>query len=258
MIKKALHTIVIVIFILLFVVSGLVLTHPYVVEAIKTVLSSAFSNWFRQSPMDEFNKVSGHELAETKEDSPKYRIPIFTEETLSFAEVTNAVTLVSILIDARSECAMLCLRKDIDVKKINPSLPFHYIEWFNRVELNRSKIKKQVAELFDEEKDKRDSAIKRLFFDIKRTRLNYKNLSHKGWTTVEYSWKRWGVEIKTPGYPVYGEAGEFQSLSEEERLLSALISSHFKAILYEEIKTILFERTGSSWLQYLEETEALN
>jgi len=185
--------------------------------------------------------------------------PVLEAGPSSFFAITNTVALLSALIDVQSECCVRSCGLIIDMLKAN-----NYrsdTELFKSLllekELNQLDelfkpviIRDRVAKLLSLEKNNRRLAIKEVREDIKFASMS---INING--IVERTYKRWGVTIRRLG--PYDPIRDGLPLSSEEQVFLLVFTSHYKAILYEEVEKYLIQQAMTSGNQYSKEIEAL-
>ena len=169
---------------------------------------------------------------------------------------TNVVALVSALIDVRSESVVRGLGAEVKRVKHNPHLDNDHLS-YNALKtrlfvqrLDPGVIRYRVAELLSPSRDVRDHAIGKVLKDIEST-------FDPSYGTGLRSFTRWGVTIERM-YPIYANPlVDDPPLSPDQQVFLAIVTSHYKAILYEEVEKCLIKQAVSSGNQYKEEIEAL-
>ena len=227
----------------LMVLLGMFFTHPYVILVVE--------HWFAEVT----------EILASDDDGIKANDdePILEAGPLSVSAITNTVALLSAFIDVRSECCVRSCGLIIDALKAN-----NYrsdTELLKRLclekELNKLDdlfkpiiIRDRVAKLLSPEKNSRRLAIK----DVRQeTRFASMSINING--TFERTYTRWGVTIRRLG--PYDPIRDGLPLSSDEQALFAIATSHYKALLYEEVEKHLIQQAMSSGNQYSKEIEAL-
>lgn len=155
------------------------------------------------------------------------KLPLFLitdDDRLSGSEITNALALMTTLIDLRTE-AVICL------SRFGSHREDFFPETFESFGLSRSKIKRDIGRLLHENKKQREQRIKYINLDLKKARSDIEAFSAK--------------PLADPPPPDQYD-GNLIPLNTGEQMLHAIFSSHFKAILHEEVKLLLLERAESS------------
>jgi len=224
-----------VLIIIIILISALFLTHPYVIYIAK-IRIAAFSKLFESN--------GGLIIAHTNGSS-------FEDAALAFSEITNAVVLMSMLIDSQSECAIRSHCRHVARNKVSHSVPiFSLTDQCEMAGISRQKIRIRTANLLDKDKEIRNLAIEGIYYEKEFP-------GNQSCLMVENTWKRWGVEIKEPGPLTYEKQKELFPLGTEEQLLLTIVASHFKEILYAEVQTLLIKQAKLSENQYVKEIEEL-
>ena len=244
-VKLFLRIIVVMILILFLTVSFLILSHPYVWNSIESVVSTAIDEWFVDYPNDVLSKkLENNNESNTVNDRSfeiKYSLP--SNDSLSFAEVTNTIALMSMLIDLRSEPAVRSFVIYAPTVKTNSFQPF--VEWLKSKQLDELEIRKQISKLLSETPNDRRIAKPELISDIISAQW-HKNDAPSVQGTIVHTWKRWGVTMIGAGsFP------EESSSLKKDQLLSIFISSYFKAILYDEVQSVLLKTPDLYWNQFI-------
>lgn len=167
----------------------------------------------------------------------------------TISDVTNAVALVTTLIDYRAEYAIrnYCLEINFNVLPIRP-----LSEMLNILDdklLNRKIIRYYLSDLLSHDRDKRRSGIIIIRVDIERARYEcLLDVASCNFLGMKFS----GVELA----PNKKER-KARPLSMDEHFFLAILSSHYKAILYEEVEICLTQQAISDGSQFCNEIEAL-
>ena len=224
----------------LIVFFGMFFTHPYVIYVAGGWVAE-FLEIFDSE--DECIKVTNNE-------------PALDLVQFLTCDRTNVVALVSALIDVRSESVVRGLDAEVKRVKHNPHLVNDHLS-YNALKtrlfvqrLDPGVIRYRVAELLSPSRDVRDHAIGKVLKDIEST-------FDPSYGTGVRSFTRWGVTIERM-YPIYANPlVDDPPLSPDQQVFLAIVTSHYKAILYEEVEKCLIKQAVSSGNQYKEEIEAL-
>ena len=154
------------------------------------------------------------------------------DDRLSYSEIVNALTLMTTLIDLRTERVVYFARFD------RHRADFRFSDNFEICGLSRSDIKRHIDQLLHKNKSRRDKEIKYFDTDLASVRGQVRSLSKKP-----------HIDPTPPGW----YDNDFIPLKDDEQMIQAIFSSHFKAILYEEVELLLFERAKSYNNRYLKE-----
>jgi hypothetical protein len=224
----------------LIVFFGMFFTHPYVIYVAGGWVAE-FLEIFDSE--DECIKVTNNE-------------PALDLVQFLTCDRTNVVALVSALIDVRSESVVRGLDAEVKRVKHDPHLVNNHLS-YNALKtrlfvqrLDPGVIRYRVAELLSPSRDVRDHAIGKVLKDIEST-------FDPSYGTGLRSFTRWGVTIERM-YPIYANPlVDDPPLSPDQQVFLAIVTSHYKAILYEEVEKCLIKQAVSSGNQYKEEIEAL-
>ena len=228
----------IILFLIVFL--GMFFTHPYVIYVAGGWVAE-FLEIFDSE--DECIKVTNNE-------------PALDLVQFLTCDRTNVVALVSALIDVRSESVVRGLDAEVKRVKHDPHLVNNHLS-YNALKtrlfvqrLDPGVIRYRVAELLSPSRDVRDHAIGKVLKDIEST-------FDPSYGTGLRSFTRWGVTIERM-YPIYANPlVDDPPLSPDQQVFLAIVTSHYKAILYEEVEKCLIKQAVSSGNQYKEEIEAL-
>jgi len=227
---------IIVIFLIVFL--GMFFTHPYVIylaEGWGAEILEIFDS------KDECVKA-------TNNDPARDRIRLLT------CDKTNGVALLSALIDVRSESVVRALDglRGCEVQN-RATDPLSYNALKNGLSVQRldpEVIRYRVAELLSPSRDVRDRAIEVILKDIEST-------FDPSYGTGLRSFTHWGVTIERM-YPIYANPlVDGPPLSSDQQVFWTIVSSHYKAILFEEVEKHLKQQAMSSDNQYIKEIEAM-
>jgi hypothetical protein len=220
----------------LMVLLGMFFTHPYVLLVVEC--------WFA-----EVTEIFASDDDGIKANNDE---PVLEAGPSSFSAITNTVALLSALIDIRSECCVRSYGLVIECK-VDELLKSHILgkELNELDELFKPVIiRDRVAKLLSPEKNNRRLAIKEV-----REEIKFASMSININGTVERTYKRWGVTIRRLG--PYDPIRDGLPLSSDEQVLLAIVTSHYKAFLYEEVEKYLTQHAMSSGSQYSKEIEAI-
>lgn len=229
---------VIIFFLVVFL--GMFFTHPYVIYVTEVWVAEVLKIFDSE---DECIKVTNN-------------APAFDRIRFLTCDRTNVVALFSALIDVRSESFVRRLGEEVERVKHNPHLVNDHLS-YNALKtrllvqrLGPEALRYRVAELLSPSKDVRDHAIGEVLKDIEST-------FDPSFGTGVRSFTRWGVTIERM-YPIYAyPLVDDPPLSSDQQVLLAIVTSYYKAILYEEVEKCLIKQAVSSGNQYNNEIEAL-
>jgi hypothetical protein len=192
---------------------------------------------------ESFSKHMNHKLLfhVMNEDLNKfYDLTLTSNNSFSFDEINNVITFMSKFIDLKSDCAIYYLKRKKDISKNEDfynNISIHILDSCNNADLNNSKIKTDVRNLLNSNETIRNKNIRLLHNDIDLMHARRVTLSRVPSITRENNLLFIFMKLKN----ILKKKEKYASFNYEEQIIQAMISTHFKTVLFEEVKNVLLE-----------------